>query len=132
MRLFAVGVLLGLVSGWWFTADHYRSKIERTELAQQKAEIKRNEDISKLATHWQSELDAANDREPDVITERVFVKARCVPATGSDTVDDGAATTRAELAERTVRNLRALAKEKEQQYRECSHRLRAWQDALTD
>lgn len=127
----AGALLFGLLAGWHFTGEHYRGKIERTEAAQQKAEEKRNEKIGELATFWQAKLDTANSVDPVVIERvRVRVKECAVQAAGSDAVDDGAATARAELDAGVIQNLERLAQRKEQQYRECSHRLRSLQEAF--
>lgn len=130
----AAGLALAMAAGalisWSVTDGYYQRKIERTEAAQLKAEEKRNEKIGELATHWQALLDDANSVEPTVITERVLVRASCVQTASADAVADGAATARTELAEGVVRNLERLAQQKEQQYRECSYRLRSLQEAM--
>lgn len=128
----AGALLFGLLAGWHFTGEHYRGKIERTEAAQQKAEEKRNEKIGELATFWQKLLDDANSVEPVTVAERVFVRTKecAVQDAGSDAVDDGAATVRAELDEAIIRGVERVARQAEQQYRECSHRLRSLQEAF--
>lgn len=133
MKSLVLGLVLGLAGGGILTGDYYRGKIERVEAAQLKAEVKRNDEIAGLATYWQKLLDDANSVEPAVITERVFVrvKASCVQATNTDGLADGAATDRVEIAESTVRSVKRVVAQAEQQYRECSHRLRSVQDAFT-
>lgn len=133
MKRLVLGLVLGLAGGGILTGDYYRGKIERVEAAQLKAEVKRNDEIAGLATYWQKLLDDANSVEPAVITERVFVrvKASCVQATNTDGLADGAATDRALLDEAVVRGLERVAAQAEQQYRECSHRLRSLQEALS-
>lgn len=130
MRNLALGVFIGVLGGFLVTANYYNIKIKKSEAVQLAAEKVRNDEIKMLGVRWEERLIAANSAKPDVVTERVFVRANCVQATDAEPLDDGEATVRAQLAERTVRNLEKLAQEKEVKYSECSHRLRALQEAL--
>ena len=130
MRNLALGVFIGVLGGFLVTANYYNIKIKKSEAVQLAAEKVRNDEIKMLGARWEERLIAANSAKPDVVRERVFVRANCVQATDAEPLDDGEATVRAQLAERTVRNLEKLAQEKESKYRECSHRLRALQEAL--
>ncbi len=132
MKSLVLGLVLGLAGGGILTGDYYRGKIERVEAAQIKAEEKRNAEIAGLSTYWQKLLDDAGDIEPVVIERvRVRVKECSVSAVAVDGVADGAAAARAEIDAGVVQGLERVAKQAEQQYRECSHRLRSLQEALS-
>ncbi len=132
----ATGLALAMAAGalisWSVTDWYYQRKIERTEAAQLKAEENRNEKIGELATHWQALLDDANSAEP-VVVERVLVRVKecSVSAAAVDGVADGAGAARAEIDAGVVQGLERVARQAEQQYRECSHRLRSLQEALS-
>ena len=130
MRNLALGVFIGVLGGFLVTANYYNLKIKKVEAVQLAAEKVRNDEIKMLGVRWEERLIAANSAKPDVVRERVFVRANCVQTTDAEPLDDGEATVRAQLAERTVRNLEKLAQEKESKYRECSHSLMSLQEAL--
>ena len=126
-----VALLVGALAGWSVTDGYHERKADKLLTQQIKAEEKRNEKIGELATFWQAKLDLANSAEPMVV-ERVHVRVKecAVSAAAVDGVADGAGAGRAELDEAIIRGVERVARQAEQQYRECSHRLRSLQEAL--
>lgn len=126
MKAAAIALLAGLAIGWQVTAGWYQDKIRAQAQQQEVAQLEQALAYSKTAELWRSELDAANSR-PDPEPQRVFIRTE-VPASGCAGVDDGADTGRAELAAATVGRLERVIADKEAQYRQCSYRLKAWQE----
>ncbi len=131
--IFIVALVVGALAGWSVTDGYHERKADKLLTQQIKAEEKRNAEIAGLSTYWQKLLDDANSVEPVTVTERVYVRVKeCAVQTAAvDGVADGASTGRAELDEATIRGVERVARQAEQQYRECSHRLRSLQEALS-
>lgn len=127
LRACALAMIIGTLCGAFFTHIYHNNKAQALADVQRKAWESNNESIRASSDHWQAELNAANSREPDVITRRVYVKAP-VQTAKCDAVDAGKSAVEYRIDGATIRDIERIAARAEQQYRECSHRLRAWQD----
>lgn len=123
----ALYVIIGTLCGAFFTHNYHANKAQSLADAQRKAWDANNESIKISSATWQERLDLANAVEPVVVERRVYVKAP-LPATKCNAVDDGGSTLTYRIDGATVRELEQLTARAEQQYRECSYRLRAWQE----
>lgn len=134
-RLIFTNLFISLVSvllGWYFTSQHYQLEIAETYITKLEAQKSQSSELSKIELKWKGKLDEATNNPVIVTTERrVFVKADCpVREANPSLVADGGATSGIELDRTLVQNLERLTEEKEQQYRECSFRLRGVQEYL--
>lgn len=127
MRAPILYIIIGTLSGAFFTHNYHANKAQSLADAQRKAWDANNESIKISSATWQERLDRANTVEPVVVERRVYVKAP-LPATKCNAVDDGGSTLTYRIDGSTVRELEQLTARAEQQYRECSYRLRAWQE----
>lgn len=118
---------------------YYKLQIASIEAAQyqrdiiQQAQFKKTvEHVTEVSNDYYKQLQASLVREPDRITERVYVNAKCPVRTDTaSSLDDGRDATRVELESRTVRSIEQVADKYEQLYKQCSYRLRAWQELNT-
>lgn len=131
MRHTALSLIIGALMGAFFTHQHYVKKELNAQIKQQQAWEANNESIKAASDYWQTQLDNANNREPITVERRVYVNAP-VRSTCGDQVHDGRSAVRYELDRATIQHLESVAASAEQQYRECSHRLKAWQDKFKD
>lgn len=99
---------IGAAVGWMNAADHYEAKARK----EQDAYVKTLADVNQRVDHYQSiseeyyaDYQDAINREPTVVTERVFVRANCktdASANSSRELGNGAAIERVELHAETV------------------------------
>lgn len=127
MKTLAAALAAGALIGFSATSSYYRDKLDAIKTQQEVAKIELALAYSKTAELWRDRLDAVNSK-PAAVPERVYVKADCVPAARSASVDDGTGSTRAELARSAVESLTGVIHNAESKYRACSHRLRAFQE----
>ena len=134
MRLFALAIVLaflvGGVAGYHFTSNHYIDKAEQLDLERAAAEGVRDAKTRQESHDMRAALEAANNTEPAIVERRVYVKPSAVRSAECNTVDDGSATAELEIDRATIRRLERLTANAERQYRECSHRLVAWQNSF--
>lgn len=123
----ALYVIIGTLCGAFFTHNYHNNKAQALAGAQRKAWEQNNESIRASSDYWQAELNAANSREP-IVTERIVYLKNPMPATECNAMDAGKSAVKYRIDGATVSRVEAVTFRAEQQYRECSHRLRAWQE----
>lgn len=129
MNKAALYIIIGTLSGAFFTHQWHSVKASNLAEQQRLAWEANNESIKASSKHWQEKLDNANSREPVTVERRVYVNAPVQESCG-DTVDGAGTTARYEFDNASVRRLESITARAEQQYRECSYRLKAWQDSF--
>lgn len=122
-------MIIGTLCGAFFTHQWHSVKARLLVEQQRLAWEANNESIKASSKHWQEELDNASSREPVTVERRVYVNAP-VQESCSDTVDGAGTTARYKFDNASVRRLESITARAEQQYRECSYRLKAWQEAF--
>ena len=123
----ALYIIIGTLCGAFFTHSYHNNKAQALADAQRKAWEQNNESIRASSDYWQAELNAANSREP-IVTERIVRVRVAVPTAECNAMDAGKSAVKYRVNGRSIRDLERVTARAEQQYRECSHRLRAWQD----
>lgn len=107
-------------------------KIQKEHLIQLELAQKRAKDYEAIAEDYYKEYQAAVNREPDVITERVYVKAACptLPTNTNGSVADAEAGRTAELHRDTVRSITELSQKWQKEYSQCRVMLHSLQDTI--
>lgn len=131
MKLIATGLIAGFLIGASIVNEYHQVKIIKREIAIHEAESARNEAVENTINEYYKLYKNAVDRPDTIVTERVFVKAKCpVPTAEGSRVDDGVDATRVELDQRVVRNLTKLADHHSKQYEKCAAMLHSFQQAI--
>ena len=123
----ALYLIIGALTGSFFAHQYHIAQASKLVEQQRKAWEANNESIKASSDHWQGKLEAANDIKP-VTVERVVYLSVPMPAAKCDGVDDGRAAVTYRINGTTVQDIERRTAGAEQQYRECSFRLRAYQN----
>lgn len=124
---FALGYKLALSKRDALLIDVQEQMIKSFEAEQRKADAYKQ--LSK--DNYQKYIDAS-EREPSVITERVYVKADCkpLPTDHSGSMADGAGASRAELHAETVKRITAVTDQAEKDVLKCRAKLHSLHDTI--
>lgn len=131
----AIGAAIGASVGWMNAADHYKAKAlkEQAAYAEALAEVnQRAEHYQSISEEYYADYQEAINREPTVITERVYVRtsptnAAADPGGG---VGNGAAEGRVELHAETVRSATAVTDKAERDVQSCRAALHSLQSKI--
>lgn len=128
--------VIGATVGWMSASNHYEAK-KLKELA---AYVKALEEANQRVAHYQSiseeyyaDYQDAINREPTVVTERVFVRAHCktdASANSSRKLGNAATNERVELHAETVRSATAVTDQAERDVLTCRAALHSLQDKI--
>lgn len=112
--------------------DNLVIQIQAENLEQLQKEQDKTNDYKAIAEKNYQDYLAAINREPDVITERVYVKATCptLPAATSGGVGDAGDEARAELHAETVARVAAVTQQAEIDVLQCQARLTSLQEKI--
>ena len=137
MLRYALVLSAGLSVGWWVTDSHYNKKIMRELISQQEAyeeqlnkQAKRTEHYKSISEKYYADYQDAINREPSVVTERVFVRAHCPTNATADSggnVGNGAAPERVELHAETVASATRVTDQAERDVLSCRAALHSLQ-----
>lgn len=131
MRLLITGLIAGVFIGAILSNKHHsRINIER-ELTNVITEKKRNEVIENTINEYYKLYKNATNKPDTVVTERVYIKAKCpMPTVEGSRVDDGTITARVELDQRTIRNITELADRHARDYEKCAVMVNTFQAVI--
>ena len=124
---------IGAAIGWMNAADHYDAKARKEQAAHTKALL----EIAERADHYKSiseeyyaDYQDAINREPTVVTERVFVRANCKTNAAADSggeLGNGAEAQRVELHRETVASASRVTDQAERDVLSCRAALHSLQ-----
>lgn len=139
IRLTLIATALALVLGLFFgyqlgikKRDKLLIELQNSHLEVYEKERKKTNDYKAIAEkNYQDYLDAISVK-PDVITERVYVKADCpaLPTNTNGSVADAEAGRTAELHRDTVRSITELSQKWQKEYSQCRVMLHSLQDTI--
>lgn len=124
---------IGAVIGWMNAADHYEAKARKEQDAYYEAVgavAKRADHYKTISEEYYADYQNAINREPTVVTERVFVKGHCkadATADSSGSVGSGKAVERFELHAEAVRGATAVTDQAERDVLKCRAALHSLQ-----
>ena len=124
---------IGVAVGWTGAADHYKAKARKEQDAYAKALIEiadRSVHYKKISEEHYADYQDAINREPTVVTERVFVRANCPTDATADSgreLGNGATAERAELHPETVRGAAEVTDQAERDVLSCRAALHSLQ-----
>lgn len=130
---FAFGAVMGAGVAWVNTADHYEAKVLKERDAYYEAIAKvaeRSDHYKTISEEYYADYQDAINREPTVVTERVFVRANCPANAAADTggvVGDATAIERVELHAETVRSATTVTDQAERDVLSCRAALHSLQ-----
>lgn len=124
---------IGAAVGWMNAADHYEAKARKEKDAYYEAvdEITRRADHYKtISEEYYADYQNAINREPTIVTERVFVKGHCKADAAADSggsMGNAAAVERFELHAETVESATRVTDQAERDVLECRAALHSLQ-----
>lgn len=124
---------IGAAVGWMNAADHYEAKARKEREAYYEAVAKvteRADHYKTISEEYYADYQDAINREPAVVTERVFVKGHCEADAAADSggkLGDGAAVERIELHKETVASATAVTDQAERDVQKCRAALHSLQ-----
>lgn len=133
----AFGFIGGAALSYSQTAKHYEAKASKEQDAYSKALTEVNQRVEHYQTiseEYYADYQDAINREPTVVTERVFVRAHCkanATADSSGELGNGADSERAELHPETVRSATAVTDQAERDVRSCRVALHSLQRKIS-
>lgn len=127
--------VIGAVGGWLNAADHYEAKARKEREAYYEAVTKvaeRSDHYKTISEEYYADYQSAINREPTVVTERVFVKGHCKTDAAADSggsVGNAASYIgrRVELHRETVRSVTAVTDQAERDVLKCRAALHSLQ-----
>lgn len=129
---------IGAATGWIITSDHYEAKASKEQAAYSKALAEVNQRVDHYKTiseEYYADYQDAINREPTVVTERVFVKGRCPANATADSgreLGNGAAVARRfELHAETVASATRVTDQAERDVLKCRAALHSLQRKIT-
>ena len=134
--LLVTGVLcaaIGAAIGWMSAADHYEAQARKEHDAYVKAldEVNQRADNYKsIRVEYYADYQEAINREPTIVTERVFVRAHCKTDAAADSsreLGNESAIERVELHAETVRSATAVTDQAERDVLSCRAALHSLQ-----
>ena len=129
----ALCAVIGAAAGWMNAADHYEAKARKEQYAYVKALAEVNQRVEHYQTiseEYYAEYQNAINREPTVVSERVYVRTNCKTNAAADTggvVGNAAAIERVELHSETVRSATEVTDQAERDVLSCRSALHSLQ-----
>ena len=130
---FAVGAVMGFWLAYTNTSDHYEAKARKERDAYYEAvdEVtKRLQHYKTISEEYYADYQDAINREPTIVTERVFVKGHCKADAAADSggeLGNAAAVERFELHEETVASATRVTDQAERDVLSCRAALHSLQ-----
>ncbi len=124
---------IGAAGGWMNAADHYEAKARKEKDAYYEAvdEVtKRLQHYKTISEEYYADYQDAINREPTVVTERVFVKGNCKADATADSgreLGSGAAVERFELHAETAASATRVTNQAERDVLKCRAALHSLQ-----
>ena len=134
--IITTGVLcavIGVAIGWINASDHYATKQRKIDKAYAEALAEVNQragHYKQISEEYYADYQDAINREPTIVTERVFVRAHCptnATANSSGNVGDGAEVERVELHAETVASATRVTDQAERDVLSCRAALHSLQ-----
>lgn len=125
--------VIGAAVGWMKASDHYEAKAskERDAYSKALAEVnQRVEHYQAISEEYYADYQGAINREPTVVTERVFVRTNCPANAAADTggeLGNAAANERVELHAETVGSAAAVTDQAQRDVLSCRAALHSLQ-----
>ena len=125
--------VIGAAVGWMSAADHYEAKARKEQAAYYDAlaEVNQRADhYQAISEEYYADYQGAINREPTVVTERVFVRANCktdVAADSGGSMGNAAEVERVELHEETVASATRVTDQAERDVLSCRAALHSLQ-----
>lgn len=125
--------IIGAAVGWLNASDHYKAKMLAEQTAYAEAVTAVNQRVAHYQTiseEYYADYQDAINREPTVVTERLYVRAHCQADAAADSsrgMGNGAAIERAELHPETVRSATAVTDQAERDVLSCRAALHSLQ-----
>ena len=132
----ALCTAIGATVGWLSASDHYEARASKEQAAYAKAleEVnQRVEHYQTISEEYYADYQEAINREPTVVTERVYVRANCPTNATADSggeLGNGTAEGRVELHAETVRSATAVTDQAERDVLTCRAALHSLQDKI--
>lgn len=129
----AFGFIGGAALSYSQTANHYEAKARKEQAAYSKALTEVNQRVEhyqSISEEYYADYQDAINREPTVVSERVFVRSSCpanVTADSSGGMGNGAEAERVELHEETVGSATAVTDQAERDVLSCRAALHSLQ-----
>ena len=129
----ALCAVLGVAVGWIDASDHYAAKQRKIDKAYAEAleEVNQRADHYKqISEEYYADYQNAINREPTIVTERVFVRANCPSNAATNpggSVGDAAAVERVELHAETVASAARVTDQAERDVLSCRAALHSLQ-----
>lgn len=130
----ALLTIAGFTIGWTKATERYEAKTRKEQAAYAQALAEVNQRVGhyqKISEEYYADYQGAINREPTVVTERVYVKADCKSDATADSgrgMGNGAAEEqRAELHPETVRSATAVTDQAERDVLSCRAALHSLQ-----
>lgn len=125
--------VIGATVGWISASKRYEAKALKEQVAYAKtlAEVnQRAEHYRSISEEYYADYQEAINREPTVVTERVYVRANCPANAAADPgggMGNAAAEGRVELHSKTVRSATAVTDKAERDVQSCRAALHSLQ-----
>ena len=129
----ALCAVIGAAIGWVNAADHYGAKQRKIDKAYAEAMLdvhNRAVNYKQISEEYYAGYQDAINREPTIVTERVFVRAHCptnAAADSSGSLGDGAEAERVELHAETVASATRVTDQAERDVLSCRAALHSLQ-----
>lgn len=129
----ALCAVIGATVGWITASNHYKAKALKEQAAYAEAVtevVKRAVHYQAISEEYYADYQDAINREPTVVTERVFVRTNCPANAAADSsggMGNGAESERVELHAETVRGATAVTDQAERDVLSCRAALHSLQ-----
>ena len=127
----------GALFGWWCTAEYYQQQNLKQLVSQAEAyalevtkALERADHYKQISEEYYADYQNAINREPTIVTERVFVRANCPSNAATNpggSVGDAAAVERVELHAETVASAARVTDQAERDVLSCRAALHSLQ-----
>lgn len=125
-------VALAFTVGFTVGSGHEKNEITK-QVNKQLLELqKKNTELSRLSGENYAKYKEAVNRKPTVITDRVYVKAKCPSEDPSGSLGDGTNEYRAELHSEVVRRITKVTDEAERDVLKCQSILNSLQEKISE
>lgn len=125
--------VIGAAVGWMNAADHYEAKQLKEREAYHEAVDKvteRADNYKTISEEYYADYQDAINREPNIVTERLYVKGHCKADAAADSgreMGNGATVERFELHEETVASATRVTDQAERDVLKCRAALHSLQ-----
>lgn len=129
----AICAVIGAAAGWMNASDYYEVKARKEQDAYHDAVdkvVERADHYKTISEEYYADYQDAINREPTVVTERLYVKGHCktdATTNPSGELGNGAAVERVELHAETVASATAVTDQAERDVLSCRSALHSLQ-----